>query len=81
MKSSVYEHIHLFRWIKITLSFKFQAQSSKLKLYTHAQAIFVLSVLITKNYFYVSSLIFMSLNSPPHQAYDGPSSKSLANKV
>jgi len=27
MKSFVYEHIHLCRWIKITLSFEFQAQA------------------------------------------------------
>jgi len=39
MKSLIYGHIHPCRWIKITLSFKLQAQSSKLKLRTHAQAI------------------------------------------
>jgi hypothetical protein len=36
----LYGHIHPCRWIKITLSFKLQVQSSKLKLYSHAQAIF-----------------------------------------
>jgi len=41
MKSFIYEHIHPWRWIKITLSFKFQVQSSKFMLYVHAQAIFV----------------------------------------
>jgi len=40
MKSLIYGHIHPCRWIKITLSFKLQAQNSKLKLRTHAQAIF-----------------------------------------
>ncbi len=39
MKSFIYEHIHPCKWIRITLSFKLQAQSSKFKLYTHAQAI------------------------------------------
>ncbi len=39
MKSFVYGHIHTCRWIKIILIFKFQVQSSKLGLYTHAQAI------------------------------------------
>jgi hypothetical protein len=41
MKSFIYGHIHPCRWIKITLYFKFQAQSAKLRLYAHAQAIFV----------------------------------------
>jgi hypothetical protein len=40
MKSFIYGHIHPYRWIKITLNFKFQPQSSKLKLHAHAQAIF-----------------------------------------
>jgi hypothetical protein len=39
MKSFVYGCIHLCRWIKITLNFTFQFQSSKFKLYVHAQAI------------------------------------------
>jgi hypothetical protein len=39
MKSFIYGHIHPCWWIKITLSFKLQAQNSKLKLYTHEQAI------------------------------------------
>jgi len=34
-----YEIIHLCIWIKITLNFKFQAQSSKLKFHAHAQTI------------------------------------------
>jgi hypothetical protein len=38
MKSFIYGHIHPCRWIKITLNFKLQAQSSKLKLHVHAQA-------------------------------------------
>jgi hypothetical protein len=41
MKSFIYGHIHPCRWIKITLSFKLQIQSSKHKFYTHAQAIFL----------------------------------------
>jgi hypothetical protein len=40
IKSFIYGHIHPCRWIKITSSFKLQAQNSKLKLYTHARAIF-----------------------------------------
>jgi hypothetical protein len=39
MKSFIYGHIHPCRWIKIILSFKLQVQNSKLKLYTHTQAI------------------------------------------
>jgi hypothetical protein len=39
MKSFMYGHIHPCRWIKITLSFKFQIQSSNFKFNTHAQAI------------------------------------------
>ncbi len=35
MKSFIYGHI----WIKFILNFKFQTQSSKFKLYVHAQAI------------------------------------------
>jgi hypothetical protein len=37
----IYGHIYPCRWIKITLNFKFQAQSSKLKLHIHAQIIFI----------------------------------------
>jgi hypothetical protein len=40
MKSFFYEHIHPCRWNKIKLNFKLQIQSSKLKFYTYAQAIF-----------------------------------------
>jgi hypothetical protein len=40
MKSFIYGHIHPCRWIKITLSFKLQVQSSKLRLYAYTQAIF-----------------------------------------
>ncbi len=39
IKSFIYEHIHSCKWIKITSSFKLGAQSSKLRLYVHAQAI------------------------------------------
>jgi hypothetical protein len=39
MKSFIYGHIPPCRWIKITLNFKFQIQSFKLKLHFHAQAI------------------------------------------
>jgi hypothetical protein len=39
VKSFVYGHIHPCKWIKITLSFKFQTQSFKLRLYIHAQVI------------------------------------------
>jgi hypothetical protein len=39
MKSFSYGHIHPCKWVKITLNFKLQAQSSKLKLKAHAQAI------------------------------------------
>jgi hypothetical protein len=39
MKSFIYQHIHPCRWMKITLTFKLQAQSFELKLYIHAQAI------------------------------------------
>jgi hypothetical protein len=35
-----YEIIHPCKWITITISFKLQVQSSRLRLYTHAQAIF-----------------------------------------
>jgi len=42
MTSLIYGHIHPCRWIKITLNFKFQAISTKHKLHTHAQAIFML---------------------------------------
>jgi hypothetical protein len=40
MKPFIYGHIDQCRWIKITLSCKLQAQSSKFKLHAHAQAIF-----------------------------------------
>jgi hypothetical protein len=40
IKPFIYAHIHPCRWIEITLSIKFQAQNSKLRLYAHAQAIF-----------------------------------------
>jgi hypothetical protein len=39
MNSFIYRHIHPYRWIKITLNFKFQAQNFKLRLHAHAQAI------------------------------------------
>ncbi len=39
MKSFIYGHIHPYRWIKITLNFKFQAQSFKLRVCAHAQII------------------------------------------
>ncbi len=39
MKSFIYGHIHPCKWTKMTLYFKIQAQSSKLKLHIHAQAI------------------------------------------
>jgi len=48
MKSFIYGHIHFFRWIKITLNFKLQAQNSKL--YPHAQAILILVVQISPLY-------------------------------
>jgi hypothetical protein len=44
MKSFIYGHIHPW-WIKITLSLKFQIQSSKLRLYGHAQAIFKMKLM------------------------------------
>jgi hypothetical protein len=45
MKSFIYGHVHSCRWIKITLSFKLQAQSSKLRFYSHAQAIFLFNTI------------------------------------
>jgi hypothetical protein len=39
VKPFIYGHIRPCKWIKIALNFKFQAQSSKLKLHVHAQAI------------------------------------------
>ncbi len=41
MKSFIYEHIHPCKWIRITLRFKLQTESSKFKLYVHAQAILI----------------------------------------
>ncbi len=45
MKSFIYGHIHPCRWIKIIINFKLQIQSSKLRFYAHAQAIFNLAQL------------------------------------
>jgi hypothetical protein len=39
MKSFIYGHIHPYRWIKITLNFKFQVQSFNLMFHAHAQTI------------------------------------------
>ncbi len=47
MKSYIYGHIHPCKCNKITLNFKLQVQSSKLRLHAHAQAIFMLVVATT----------------------------------
>ncbi len=71
MKSFIYGHIH--PWIKITLSFK--AQSSKPRLYTHAQAILLMLAIIfviKENLFssfynlrtIVTPLMFVTSNNP-----------------
>ncbi len=49
MKSFIYGHIHPCRWIKMTLSFKFEAQSSKFKLYAHAQTILHIGEVIVQH--------------------------------
>ncbi len=36
----IYGHVHPCRWIKFTLNFKFQTQTTKLMLHDHALAIF-----------------------------------------
>ncbi len=41
MKSFICGHIHPYRWIKITLNFKFQVQNFKLKIHAHAQTNFM----------------------------------------
>ncbi len=61
MKSFIYGHIHPCRLIKITLDFKFQAQSSKLRLHTHAQAIVHLTFLII---FHLKMIVCQIFNLP-----------------
>jgi hypothetical protein len=61
MKSFIYGHIHPCRWIKITLDSKFQAESSKLKLHVHAQAILHLTFLII---FHLKMIVGQIFNLP-----------------
>jgi hypothetical protein len=59
MKSFIYGHIHPCKWIKITLSFKLQAESSKHKFYTHAQAIpLLISIFKSQNHMFYNKLLF-----------------------